>query len=272
MEENSQRDYSKTKKKDDSSSSDGEFHFPMENEEVVDSDEERRRYEDDMGGKYLPQQLHKHLEFDFFGGKVLLKQDPTESCGGYIWRSAMVMLNYLENEKNFKRDHFKSKKVLEVGAGTGLVGIAMAKFLGCYSMITDQKSMIPLIQENIKVNNLTEESSIAAELFWGVTDCSSFKTPSIDYIIAADCIYLEIAFAPLVSALSNLCDSNTEVILSTQKRRKADKRFWTLAKKKFDVTKIPTNSYSNLSTEKVSIFHLKLKPKKTPEKQEKQNS
>jgi hypothetical protein len=64
----------------------------------------------------------------------------------------------------------------------------------------------------------------------------------VDYIIASDCIYLEVAFEPLVQALWELSGENTVTIVGYQKRRKADKRFWKFAQKKFDVTKVTNHA------------------------------
>jgi predicted nicotinamide N-methyase len=44
---------------------------------------------------------------------------------GYIWRAAVLMLQYME--KKFSLDNIQNKKILEIGAGTGLVSLALAK-------------------------------------------------------------------------------------------------------------------------------------------------
>jgi hypothetical protein len=46
-------------------------------------------------------------------------------------------------------------------------------------------------------------------------------------------VYLESAFAPLVQTLSDLSDEHTEILFCYQKRRKADRRFFALLRKKF---------------------------------------
>lgn len=55
-----------------------------------------------------------------------------------------------------------------------------------------------------------------------------------DVILASDCIYLEIAFIPLIETLFALTEKESSVIyLANRKRRKGDKRFFQLARKRF---------------------------------------
>lgn len=56
-----------------------------------------------------------------------------------------------------------------------------------------------------------------------------------DVVLASDCIYLEVAFIPLIETFFSLTNNqNTVVYLMYRKRRSADKRFFQMARKKFE--------------------------------------
>eukprot|EP01102_Stenamoeba_stenopodia_P019397 TRINITY_DN7312_c0_g2_i1.p1 TRINITY_DN7312_c0_g2~~TRINITY_DN7312_c0_g2_i1.p1 ORF type:complete len:197 (-),score=79.65 TRINITY_DN7312_c0_g2_i1:27-578(-) len=111
------------------------------------------------------------FEFEAFGSPVKIKQDARECCGGYAWRAAAVLIKYLENRNVFAEGVFKDKRILEVGSGTGMVGIALSK-AGGRMVLTDQKVALPLLQENNEINNnnnnnnSSSSSSVVAELSW----------------------------------------------------------------------------------------------------------
>lgn len=63
-------------------------------------------------------------------------------------------------------------------------------------------------------------------------------TEKPDVIIASDCVYLEVAFQPLIDTLVMLSNEKTEIYLCYKRRRKADKRFFMLARKKFTFTEV----------------------------------
>ncbi len=58
---------------------------------------------------------------------------------------------------------------------------------------------------------------------------------NFDYILAADCVYLEAAFDSLITTFLDFCPvgSKTVIILVSKKRRKADKKFLIKLKKHF---------------------------------------
>jgi hypothetical protein len=58
---------------------------------------------------------------------IRLAQDSRGCCGGMTWPVANVMIDYIIWKNDMLQgDLFKDKKVVEIGAGTGLVGIATA--------------------------------------------------------------------------------------------------------------------------------------------------
>lgn len=69
---------------------------------------------------------------------VTLSVDASPGCGGIVWPAGQILSNYLvQRDPSFLQD----KTVLELGSGTGLVGI-VAAMLGAKVWVTDQASVI----------------------------------------------------------------------------------------------------------------------------------
>lgn len=107
----------------------------------------------------------------------------------------------------------KGLKVLELGSGTGFVGL-VASALGCVDsyfaynwmlndtlfyflrsgdcLMTDLPEMIPLMKRNLYKNAPLVQGTISAKAFeWG-SDISSLvahSDKSFDIVLAADCLY-----------------------------------------------------------------------------------
>lgn len=133
--------------------------------------------------------------------------------------------------------------VLELGSGTGLVGLVAGLLLtrsnpSASVYITDQAPMLSLMQKNISLNNLSN-SVQALQLDWGtVLPDQVVKNPP-QLVLVADCVYFEPAFPLLVQTLRELTENSSPVILFCyKKRRKADRRFFLLLKKSFDWVEI----------------------------------
>ncbi|KAL4075704.1 putative methyltransferase-domain-containing protein [Scleroderma citrinum] len=159
--------------------------------------------------------------------QITLKVDASPGCGGIAWPAGEVLSNYiaLRGER-----YCQGRTILELGSGTGLVGL-VAGALGGRVWLTDQIPLLGIMQENVVLNNLQSFVTVA-ELNWG--DKVGPEIPCPDVILAADCVYYEPAFPLLVKTLSDLSGETTEILFCYKKRRKADKRFFTLLKKHFD--------------------------------------
>ena len=101
--------------------------------------EERRGFID--GRDYI---CADSFDIGAFGKRLHL--EPEEGAGelcGKLWSVALVLINFLEKE--FGADAFKGKRVLELGAGVGAVGLALA-CAGADVTLTDIPICLPMLQ------------------------------------------------------------------------------------------------------------------------------
>ncbi|KAI8994938.1 putative methyltransferase-domain-containing protein [Pilobolus umbonatus] len=191
----------------------------------------------------MKQAVGSHLSQHSYVGltdPIFLSQDTSDGCGGKIWPAADVMIDYIIAKNERLTGHlFEHQTVMELGSGTGLVGLAVAKICPHLDniIITDQIPMMSLMQENIHKNDL--DNRVKADILnWGEEIPKDSKFRKADVILLSDCVYLEIAFLPLIDTLYNMANKDTIIWFAYCKRRKADKRFFTMAKKKFEITEI----------------------------------
>eukprot|EP00434_Breviolum_minutum_P009125 symbB.v1.2.008038.t1/scaffold490.1/size198488/9 len=99
-------------------------------------------------------------------GKFILQIEtwPTYRIGSSIWPSGFLLAKALAEGAVVFQHPWSSMKVLELGAGPGLPGLAAAK-MGARVTLTDYDELVPLMERNIGHNNL-EDRARAAALDW----------------------------------------------------------------------------------------------------------
>ncbi|KAL8948669.1 MAG: hypothetical protein Q9222_005166 [Ikaeria aurantiellina] len=173
-----------------------------------------------------------------FGGllnpPLLLQDDPSE-CGGQLWPGGMILAKYL---LRCKTADLQEKTIVELGAGSGLVGLALSLLDVQISSIhlTDLPPILPLLEHNIGLNP-SRTPTLAHVLEWG---CSVPKAipQNPEILLAADCVYFEPAFPLLLQTMQALIGSETACYFCFKKRRRADMNFIKMAKKIFEVKDI----------------------------------
>ncbi|KAI1773567.1 putative methyltransferase-domain-containing protein [Hypoxylon cercidicola] len=167
-----------------------------------------------------------------------LHEDLSSGCGGQTWPAGITLGKHM---LRYHRDDLRESRILELGAGGGLVGLAVARGCAVESpiYITDQVEMHSLMEHNIGLNHL-EGKVKAAILNWGEPLPQEIIAFKPDVILAADCVYFEPAFPLLLTTLSDLlklCPSAT-IYFCFMKRRRADMQFLKKAQRMFKVTEI----------------------------------
>ncbi|KAI0698884.1 putative methyltransferase-domain-containing protein [Cytidiella melzeri] len=180
---------------------------------------------------------------------IRLFVDASPGCGGIAWPAGEVLSSYVA-----RRPSLEGKSVLELGSGTGLVGLVAAK-LGANVCITDQKPLLQIMARNVELNDLENRVKVL-ELNWG--EPLPEDIPRLDLVLAADCVYFEPAFPLLVHTLHELASrDDSEILFCYKKRRKADRRFFALLKKKLNWEEVNDDpNISSYSKEAISLLRI----------------
>ena len=83
--------------------------------------------------------------------ELVVEQDQSlhDSCGGIVWESAFCLAQLLQRDGG-KR--VRGKRVVELGAGAGLLGMSAAKLGAENVLLTDHPSAMPLLRRNVARN------------------------------------------------------------------------------------------------------------------------
>lgn len=119
-------------------------------------------------------------------------------------------------------------KVLELGAGCGIVGVAFAQLVKCDMVLTDLEDAQEILGSNVRLASPTAGSSVQAQnLDWetGLDDSSNAK---FDLILVSDCIYNPESSLHLVKTLKQLAlrAPNVVVLVGFKRRHEADTIFF----------------------------------------------
>jgi hypothetical protein len=74
-------------------------------------------------------------------------QDKTAGIGGMVWPVAHALVGHLDDPQYFPRSFWDGKVCLELGAGTGIVGLCAAA-LGARVHLTDIGAHVQLLHDN----------------------------------------------------------------------------------------------------------------------------
>ena len=134
------------------------------------------------------------------GLPIRIEERPNETgqTGFIVWDAALALVSYLETR--FRGG--SPQEIIELGAGTGLCGIAAAKlFPSSHVTLTDLPELLPQLDHNIG-KNPTLQSRIRARA------------------LASDCVWLREHVEPFARTAEILCASSpgAKLVLSQQRR------------------------------------------------------
>eukprot|EP01116_Phalansterium_solitarium_P010071 TRINITY_DN24496_c0_g1_i2.p1 TRINITY_DN24496_c0_g1~~TRINITY_DN24496_c0_g1_i2.p1 ORF type:complete len:265 (-),score=56.81 TRINITY_DN24496_c0_g1_i2:45-839(-) len=193
------------------------------------------------------------------GDAIVIEQDEeTASC---VWDASIVLAGYLAGPA-LDDEFWRGKRVIELGSGCGLSGMAAACRGPAETVLTDLGDVMPVLERNVRHNFPTAADAgiRVAELFWG-DECPEVKPP-YDVVLGADIIYELQNFELLVRALSDMSGPDTVVLLATEHRwRDVDGYFWEEASRLFTHEAIPHSEHHPVFRhDKIDIYRLRKRP------------
>ncbi|KAK4179328.1 putative methyltransferase-domain-containing protein [Triangularia setosa] len=219
----------------------------------------------DFGEDLAPLPVYKAAAttaLDFSGlldEPLKLHEDLSSGCGGQLWPAGMVLAKHM---LHYHRDKLQTSRVLELGAGGGIVGLTIAK--GCRIdqplYITDMVDMEPLMQHNIALNELGDRVR-GRILNWGEPFSQEIIDFKPDTILAADCVYFEPAFPLLLRTLKDLLTltPTATVFFCFKKRRRADMQFLKSARRAFGVAELEDEGRPAFTREGLFLYAITAK-------------
>ncbi len=200
---------------------------------------------------------------------ILLHEDLKEGCGGQLWPAGIRLAKYM-----LKYHHdLRGKSIIEIGAGGGLVGLAVARGSLISNdrklLITDQVPMLSLMKKNISLNALGSKvdalvydwgADMPAEVASQIETTASRDNAYPDVVLAADCVYFEPAFPLLLRTLADLIGPSTTCYFCFKKRRRADMRFVRQLMKKFAVQELDYEGSTQDKRDTIFLYKVTARP------------
>uniref|UniRef100_A0A8C8SKR0 Valosin containing protein lysine methyltransferase n=1 Tax=Pelusios castaneus TaxID=367368 RepID=A0A8C8SKR0_9SAUR len=197
------------------------------------------------------------------GSALRLQQRGAGGVGCVVWDAALVLAKFLERRAPALSPALSRRAVLELGAGTGAVGI-MAATLGADVVVTDLEELQDLLNINIEKNKHLVTGSIQAKVLkWG-EDVKEFL-PAPDYILMADCIYYEQSLEPLLKTLKDLSGPDTCIICCYEQRTmgknpEIERKYFELLQMDFELEKVPLDEHDEeYRSEDIHILNIRRK-------------
>ncbi|CAH2078964.1 unnamed protein product [Thlaspi arvense] len=194
---------------------------------------------------------------------VVIRQMTSQGLSFQLWPAASTFVTLLDNYRSdpsnsplaatlssLKSDGPDSSSspsinILELGSGTGVVGIAAAATLSANVTVTD----LPHVLDNLSFNADANAQVVArfggqvhvASLRWGEADDVELLGRNVDLILASDVVYHDHLYEPLLKTLRLLMttmqsEGKRFIFLMAHLRRwKKESVFFKKARKLFDV-------------------------------------
>jgi protein N-lysine methyltransferase METTL21D len=140
------------------------------------------------------------------------------STGTTLYLSSQLLAHYLQETRP------RGEKAIELGAGTGLVSLALA-ILGWQVWATDLSNVIEdVLQINIDRNRhgdiVVQELDWTRNAWeWTTFEAADTKSPEFDLIVCADGVYSVDLLPHLLRTLQSLCGLRSPLILMAFERR-----------------------------------------------------
>ncbi|KAF1318257.1 putative n2,n2-dimethylguanosine trna methyltransferase, partial [Globisporangium splendens] len=222
----------------------------------------------------LPSKLFDSTTFSIRGHVVSVGEvgNSGKGTGLTTWDGSVVLAKYLEHAR---AGDIRGAQIVEVGAGTGLVGLSVALLGAKHVVLTDLEYTMENLKRNVAETLANvgrggddEGTDAATEAIGEVTTqvLDWFDPPtsvgSVDFVLASDVVWVEELIPPLVQTFDVLLRSSqvpTTVLMSYQKRSIVSDQllFSELEKHNLAKRKIPSSElHPGFTSERIDVWEI----------------
>lgn len=181
---------------------------------------------------------------------ISIREVMHEGYGLYVWPSSIALAEYVWQNKG----SYRGKKVLELGAGTGLPGVVAAK-AGALVTLTDRADLVEVLDNMNQTCTLNAVKCTIVGLTWGdfSTIVSAISEDKPEIVLGADVLYDGKDFDDLFATVSYLLEQQPDSKFVTTYQRRSGHRsieYW-MAKWGLQVTRL-TDVSSYMPLDKLS--------------------
>ncbi|GMF18903.1 unnamed protein product [Phytophthora lilii] len=187
-----------------------------------------------------------------------------KGTGFTTWDGSVVLAKYLEHQR---WDDIVGARIVELGAGTGLVGISAALLGARQVVLTDLDYVVDNLAKNVAETMKLAASAgepIECDISTRVLDWLSPPTDlgDIDFLLASDVVWVVELIPPLVATFDTLLRQSsvrTRVLMSYQKRSIVSDRllFSELERRNLVKTRVPAASlHPEFSTDRIDVWEI----------------
>lgn len=176
------------------------------------------------------------------------------NTGAVLWDASVRLARHVFA---LGRPQLAGKRVVELGCGTGLAGLA-AGVQGAQVVLTDLPEVLAEVTEaNLQANlpalrdsGAAPQGTVALQpLAWGDGVGHLEPPPPFDYVLAADVVYRPELFEPLRRTLLQLAGPGTRVLLAYTRRRSQEEWFFSSICEDFDCKVVESDGAPQLEGE-----------------------
>jgi predicted nicotinamide N-methyase len=176
------------------------------------------------------------------GKRLRIQEDPEGGVGGSLWEAARALASLVENHG----EKLKSKRAVDLGSGTGLIGLVMASYGALSVHLTDRAEVLPLLRHNVARNGFADNDDDecrveCVELEWGCGDEVERVGAPVDFVVASECIY-NMKYAPMLfGTIRALSAPDTVIFFAYASRNAEHEAIWfrDVVSKHYSVEEVP---------------------------------
>lgn len=193
---------------------------------------------------------------------IKLRQSYT-ALGTTVWDGSIALAKMFDNRDIFPLHYLQECRVLELGAGCGLVGIYLCLLGAKMTVLTDQKCCVKTLEDNVAANVTgVGRSRIKVEEYcWGKSTEDLTKDGLFHLILAAECLYSADDSVLLARCITKLAKPGSRIYVSMGRNRGGEEAFVkTMADQGYDCNKVPKNElHPKYQDDVIKILEFKLK-------------